>query len=69
MIPKNSIATTLQKYRQSKNLSKEDLAQLLHLSLEDYKFIEDGNRPVPFKTMQIIFDKLDVSELEFSNGK
>lgn len=59
----NKIANTLRSYRNTKGLSQAELAGILELKLSDYKLMEDGNRPVPYKTVKIMFDKLELSGL------
>lgn len=61
---KNKIGNSLQNYRTSKGLSREELASILEVDISEYKLIEDGSRPVPYKTMKVIFNKLELSDFE-----
>lgn len=64
---KNSISNSLRKYRKLKGLSQEELADILQLSIKEYNLIECGDRPMPYKTIQILFREVEMSELELSN--
>lgn len=64
MIPLNSIGTALKKYREIKNLSKDDIAQIIDISPKLYQKIESGERPVSLKVLKNIFERLEVTNLE-----
>ncbi len=58
------LADKIKFMRQLKNLSQEDIAQLLEMSVQGYAKIEQGKTDISFSRLKQIAQVLEVNELE-----
>jgi transcriptional regulator with XRE-family HTH domain len=59
------IAVSLKQIRLKKNLSVEDLANLVSLPVETIEYYENGRSPIPFLHLESILEALQISSQQF----